>query len=99
MTRMNLSAVFVCVAAVGCAQTFPYDHIHLNVPDPAAAATWYAKNLGVKITSEGPDRTMIGSTRLLFLKKANAQPSTGGVIDSLSFSFPDVDAKMKELQA
>ena len=25
--------------------TYPYDHIHLNVPDPAAASAWYEKNI------------------------------------------------------
>ena len=42
---------------------------------------------------------MYGSTRLLFLKKADAQPSSGSAIDHLGFSFADLDAKMKEFEA
>jgi catechol 2,3-dioxygenase-like lactoylglutathione lyase family enzyme len=81
------------------AQTFPYDHIHLNVPDPPAAANWYEKYFGAKRLAEGPDRLMFGSTRLLFLKKADAKPSSGGAIDHIGFSFADLDAKMKEFEA
>src|SRR5580693_5737341 len=92
---------FLCFAlgALAAAQTFPYDHIHLNAPDAAAAANWYEKYLGGRRIAEGPDRLMFGSTRLLFLKKADAKPSSGSAVDHIGFSFPDVDAKMKEFQA
>ncbi len=101
---------FVYSAAIACfalgilagpagAQTFPYDHIHLSAPDPAAASSWYEKNFGARRTTEGPDRMMIGSTRLLFIKKADAKPSAGSVVDHIGFSVPDLDAKMKEFQA
>ena len=38
------------------AQTFPCDHIHLSVPDPAAAANWYEKYFGGRRITEAPDR-------------------------------------------
>ena len=79
--------------------TLPYDHIHLNVPDTAAAANWYEKNFGGKRITEAPDRIMFGSTRFMFLKKADATPSAGSAIDHVGFSFADLDAKMKELEA
>jgi catechol 2,3-dioxygenase-like lactoylglutathione lyase family enzyme len=79
--------------------TFPYDHIHLNVPDPASAANWYEKYFGARRLTEGPNRLMFGTTRFLFQQKADAKPSSGSAIDHLGFSFADVDAKVKELQA
>src|SRR5215472_11324002 len=75
------------------------DHIHLNVPDQAAAVAWYQKNFGGQPTTEAPDRVMFGDTRLIFLKKADAQPSSGSALDHIGFSFADLDAKMKELEA
>ena len=84
MRRTILLAALTCVAAG--AQTFPYDHIHLNVPDPAAAANWYEKNFGGKRITEAPDRLMYGSTRFMFLKMANAKPSSGSAIDHVGFS-------------
>src|SRR5215470_10155955 len=104
MRRFMLSAAFVCsaltaLAASVAAQTWPYDHIHLNVPDPAAASAWYVKYFGARPNPEGPDRLMLGSTRLLFIKKADAKPSAGSAVDHIGFSFADLDAKMKEFQA
>lgn len=80
------------------AETFPYDHIHLNVPDPPAAAKWYEKYFAARRLAEGPDRMMLGSTRLLF-QKGDPKPSSGSAIDHIGFSFTDLDAKLKEFQA
>ena len=75
------------------------DHIHLNVPDQAKAVEWYQKNFGGAPMSEAPDRLMFGDTRLIFLKNDKGQPSTGTALDHIGFSFADLDAKMKELEA
>ena len=75
------------------------DHIHLNVPDQAKAVEWYQKNFGGQPMTEAPDRLMFGDTRLIFLRNANGQPSSGSAIDHLGFSFADLDAKMKEFDA
>jgi predicted enzyme related to lactoylglutathione lyase len=79
--------------------TLPYDHIHLNVPDPAVASVWYEKNFGGKRITEAPDRLMFGSTRFMFLRSATGKPSAGSAIDHVGFSFPDLEAKMKEWEA
>jgi catechol 2,3-dioxygenase-like lactoylglutathione lyase family enzyme len=104
MRRVMIAAVLVCFASGGFArftpaQTFPYDHIHVNVPDPAAAANWYEKYFGGKRITEAPNRLMYGSTRFMFLPKADAKPSHGSVIDHVGFSVADLDAKMKEFEA
>lgn len=101
MQRVMFSVPFVCFAlgvfsGSAVAQTFPYDHIHVNVPDPAAAANWSEKYFGGRRITEAPDRLMFGSTRFMFLKKADAKPSSGSSVDHVGFSFADVDAKMKE---
>ena len=81
-------------------ETYPYDHIHLNVPDPAVASAWYEKNIpGGRRITEAPDRIMYGSTRLMFLRSATATPSAGSAIDHIGFSVTDLDARMKEWEA
>ena len=76
------------------------DHIHLRVPDQAAAVAWYQKNFGGQPMTEAPDRLMLGDTRLIFLRNNGAaQPSSGSAIDHIGFSVADLDAKMKELEA
>jgi len=82
MRRAALTAVFLlfafgAFAGPARAQTFPYDHIHLNAPDTMAASNWYEKYFGGRRIKEAPDRLMFGSTRLLFLQKADAKPSSG----------------------
>jgi catechol 2,3-dioxygenase-like lactoylglutathione lyase family enzyme len=97
---LALIAVGTFVTLAGAqTRTYPYDHIHINVPDTAAAANWYEKNFGGKRITEAPDRMMYGSTRLMFLRKADAAPSSGSAIDHIGFSFADLDAKMKEFEA
>jgi catechol 2,3-dioxygenase-like lactoylglutathione lyase family enzyme len=101
MKRVIAILVFVALASFANAQspTLPYDHIHLGVPDQAAAVSWYEKNFGGKPFDEAPDRLLLGSTRLIFLRNANPGSSAGSSIDRLGFSFANVDAKMKELEA
>lgn len=79
--------------------TFPYDHIHLNVPDPAVASKWYETNFGGRRITEAPDRLMYGSTRFMFLKSVTAKPSAGSAIDHVGFSVPDLAATLKTLEA
>ncbi len=75
------------------------DHIHLSVPNQAKAVEWYQKNLGGQPMTEAPDRLVLGDTRLIFLPNGDGQPSTGSALDHIGFSFADLDAKMKELEA
>lgn len=106
MRRLGPSAAMAALATLTLsapvtaqAPTLPYDHIHLNVPDPPTAAGWYEKHFGGRRLTEAPDRLMFGSTRLMFLKMADAKPSAGTAVDHIGFSFADLDAKMKELEA
>jgi catechol 2,3-dioxygenase-like lactoylglutathione lyase family enzyme len=104
LTRTILAGAFmVCAAAVPVAAQTPVmpilDHIHLNVPDQVRAVEWYQKNFGGAPMAEAPDRLMFGDTRLIFLKNDKGQPSSGSALDHLGFSFADLDAKMKELEA
>ncbi len=107
--RAWIRASLACAALLTCAAVAPaaaqttvmpiLDHIHLNLPDQAKAVEWYHKNFGGAPMSEAPDRLMFGDTRLIFLKNDKGQPSTGSALDHLGFSFADLDAKMKELEA
>ena len=75
------------------------DHIHLAAPDQAKAVEWYHANFDATLTPEGPDRAMLGTTRLIFQKSDAPKPSTGSILGLIGFSVADVDATMKKLQA
>jgi len=97
-----VAAAILFAGAVGArAQTtIRFDQVHLAAADPAEAVQWYIKNLNAAPwPDDEPFRVKSGETRIIFLKSATAKPSTGGVTDSIGWSFADIDAKMKELQA
>jgi catechol 2,3-dioxygenase-like lactoylglutathione lyase family enzyme len=96
------SIAFVGLVVNSTAQTpiLPLlDHIHLLVPDQAAGVEWYQKAFGGEKMNEAPDRLMFGETRLIFLRNPQGKPSNGSTIDHIGFSVPDLDGKLKELEA
>lgn len=73
-----------------------FDHVVLNVPDPAAAARWYAKNLDGKPAGAGSPAVAFGRTTIQFAKAApGTAGSVGSVIDHLGFGYRDLDAAMQ----
>ncbi len=96
---VSAGVLVAAMSAQAQTPTLPYDHIHLNVPNPAEAANWYEKHFGGRRITEAPDRLMFGSTRFMFLRKADALPSAGSAVDHVGFSVADLDAKMKELES
>ena len=88
------------------AQSLGYGHVHFAVTDPEKAREWYKANLG-GMPGETPDRVIFEAykggrpTPVQFMwNKADAPPSSeGSVIDNVGFSVPDVEAKVKELEA
>lgn len=76
-----------------------FDHIHLAAPDQAQAVEWYRRHFGAVPTPEGPDRAMLGPTRLIFQKSDAPKPSRGSVLGLIGFSVADLDGTVKRLQA
>src|SRR5689334_22994415 len=84
----------------------PFDSIHLNVPEISTARDWYLKNMGGN-AGETADRVAFGRwsgdhplpLQLIFEMSADAMPSAGTAIDSIGFSYADLDAKVRELAA
>lgn len=96
----TLAAVFVGVSCASAqTPTALYDHVHMSVPDPQAAAQWYHDHVGGEWVDGRDDRLLFGTTRIMFLRGQNRRPSAGSVIDHLGFSYPDLAAKLAELQS
>ena len=103
LQRVLLSCVLIVGApASSFAQTGfvdVVDHIHLAAPDQAKAIEWYHANFGATLTPEGPDRAMLGTTRLIVQKSETPKASQGSVLGLIGFSVSDLDATVKTLQA
>ena len=97
---LRASAVLAVSASIAGAQveTLQYDHVHMSVPDPQAAAQWYHDHVGGEFVDGRTDRLLFGTTRIMWLRGQDRTPSEGGVIDHLGFSFADLTAKLAELE-
>lgn len=94
-----IAAALAPTGAQAQVETLLYDHVHMSVPDPQAAAAWYHEHLGGEFIDDRDDRLLFGTTRIMFLPGDDRRPSAGGVIDHLGFSVPDLDAKLREMAA
>jgi lactoylglutathione lyase len=98
-----LAAIFLASAAAGPlpaqTETLLYDHVHMSVPDPQAAAKWYLDHLGGEFIDGREDRILVGTTRIMFLRGDDRRPSAGSVIDHLGFSVTDLDATVGAMEA
>lgn len=106
VTAIALGLVFALCAPARAQQTVPFDHVHLAVPDPAKAREWYLKHIG-GTEGETPDRIAFAKwpgdhplpVQILFMSSATAQPSAGSVIEAVAFSYPNLEEKVKEIEA
>jgi catechol 2,3-dioxygenase-like lactoylglutathione lyase family enzyme len=100
LPALTFITAFIAIgSAAAQTATLPYDHVHLAAPDQAKAVEWYQKMFGGETTPEGKDRLLFGKTRFIWLKSETAQPSANTAIDHIAFSFADIDAKIRQLQA
>ncbi|HXD20944.1 MAG TPA: VOC family protein [Vicinamibacterales bacterium] len=84
----------------------PFDSIHLAVPEISQARDWYLRNIGGN-AGETADRVAFGRwsgdhplpLQLIFDISSSAKPTAGSVVDSIGFSYLDLDAKVRDLQA
>jgi catechol 2,3-dioxygenase-like lactoylglutathione lyase family enzyme len=57
------------------------------------------KNIGGTVQDEAPNRINYGTTRFMFLSSKTGEPSQGSAVDHIGFSFSDLEAKVKQLEA
>jgi catechol 2,3-dioxygenase-like lactoylglutathione lyase family enzyme len=98
MSASFLLAAASVVAADPVAPNLAIDNVHIRVSDPAQARDWYVKHLGAT-AGEAPGQVFFGKMLIAIVKTDKPQPSAGSAIDHIGLSFPDLDAKVKELEA
>jgi catechol 2,3-dioxygenase-like lactoylglutathione lyase family enzyme len=75
-------------------------HIHLFVPDPAAAQAWYVKTFGAIAGKRGPfDTANVPGAEIAFNKVDMPQaPSKGRSADHMGFEVKSIDVFVKSLE-
>jgi len=92
--------IFLAAAAPSPAWAAKWHHVHLTASDTPEAAQWYAKYLEGAAIKNGPfDIAAFGETLVIFFPNKNEfEGSVGSSVDHIGWSFPDLDAKMKEFE-
>ena len=96
-----VGTTLACSLALGQSPSKLYDHIHMAVPNPQDAATWYLEHIGGERVDGRDDRLLFNRTRVMWLSDRGTprKPSEGSVIDHIGYSFLDLDEKVRELVA
>ena len=94
-------ALAVCSAAPRPAAAAPalYHHMHLNVPNAEQGVAWYIKHMDCKAVPNRANAALCDTTLFLFAARDPKGPSEGTGANHFGFSFHDLTAKAKELQA
>jgi catechol 2,3-dioxygenase-like lactoylglutathione lyase family enzyme len=76
-------------------------HIHLQVPDPAAAQKWYGQHFGATPGKRGQnDTSNVPGAELTLTKAVTPQaPTKGRSLDHMGFEVRNIDAFVAKLQA
>lgn len=74
-----------------------YHHVHIVVTNGDVAAQWYINLLGCQALPSRTDVAQCGDVQLLFIARPARGGNEGTAVDHISFSFPDLDAKIKQL--
>ena len=75
-------------------------HIHLMVPDPLQAQTWYVENFGATAGKRAQFETVnVPGTEITLSKAAEPQaPTKGRSVDHMGFEVKNIDAFVAKLQ-
>ena len=76
-----------------------YHHMHLTVPNGEEGAQWYIKNMECQAVSGRANAAQCGTVTFLFSVRTSTGPSVGTGANHIGFSFANLDAKVKSLEA
>lgn len=84
---------------VASAADAAYHHMHLTAPKAEEGAAWYIKHMECQAVPGRPERARCGTTWFLFAAGTPSGSSVGSGVNHIGFSFRNLDAKLKELEA
>ena len=104
MTRIALAfiaAAFAIAGAPGAAQAAEadYHHVHITSSAPPESVRWYAEHLDCETIADRDDAANCYGVEVTFVVQTTMGSTQGTGINHISFSFPDLTAKMAALEA
>ena len=101
-TRIVLAlvvAVASLVAIPAVAHAADYHHVHITGASPSEGVRWYTRHLDCEPVADRPDAADCGGVELIFMVQPTMGSTQGTGVNHISFSYPDLTAKMAELEA
>ena len=103
MTLNRVAPALLTAVALGAAPALAraadYHHVHITTSSPAKGVEWYSEHMGCEPLADRDDAASCGSVEVVFMPQATTGGSQGTGVNHIGFSFPDLSAKMAELEA
>ena len=81
------------------ARAADYHHVHITASSPSEGVRWYERHLDCQPVADRPDAADCGGVELIFVVQPTMGSTQGTGVNHIGFSYPDLTAKMAELEA
>ena len=98
ITGSSLMAVGLVLVASQAFAGLSVHHIELAVSQAETAKKWYEMHLPCAAVAERPRRIECGGMQIEFVARQSIGGSQGTSVNHISFAYPDVVAKMQQLE-
>ena len=90
-------ATFVAIPAI--ARAADYHHVHITASAPSEGVRWYEQHLDCEPVADRSDAADCAGVELVFVVQPAIGSTQGTGVNHIGFSYPDLTAKMAELEA
>ena len=101
-TRVVLAlvgAVAAIIATPTQTRAADYHHVHITASSPSEGVRWYNRYLDCEPVADRPDAANCDGVELIFVVQPTMGSTQGTGVNHIGFSYPDLTAKMAELEA
>ena len=99
-TALSFAAVATAVLTLPVmARAADYHHVHITASSPSEAVRWYEQHLDCEPVADRPDAADCDGVELIFVVQPTMGSTQGTGVNHIGFSYPDLTAKMAELEA
>ena len=99
IVRALLVAAASLVAIPVLARAADYHHVHITGASPSEGVRWYTRHLDCEPVADRPDAADCDGVELIFMVQPTMGSTQGTGVNHIGFSYPDLTAKMAELEA
>ena len=94
-----VAAAATLVAIPAIARAADYHHVHITASAPSEGVRWYEQHLDCEPVADRSDAADCAGVELVFVVQPAIGSTQGTGVNHIGFSYPDLTAKMAELEA